>query len=132
MADNKVALIALLEGSKILVQERKDRSKFGEEWAFFGGSVEEGETPEQAVRREVKEELGYDLKSFDFFKKYIHQMKPSWVSEKTMFTAEFPGFEKVRLLEGSGMKLASLQTAKKIKMMPGDEEIINDLIKLRN
>jgi len=30
-------------------------------WGTFGGQIEDGETPEQAIRREIKEELDYDL-----------------------------------------------------------------------
>ena len=37
-------------------------------WDFFRRPVEEGETPEQALLREVKEELGIELQTFRFFR----------------------------------------------------------------
>jgi mutator protein MutT len=52
-----VALIFFYKDDKILVQDRRNMSKFGEEWGFFGGRIEAGETPEQSVVRETKEEL---------------------------------------------------------------------------
>ena len=36
-------------------------------WDLPGGHVEEGETPEQCIIREMKEEIGIDLKNFHFF-----------------------------------------------------------------
>lgn len=35
----------------------------GNRWAFPGGSIKKGETPEQAVKREVKEEVGINLEN---------------------------------------------------------------------
>ena len=32
-------------------------------WSIFGGGIEEGESPFEAVIREIKEELDYDLKN---------------------------------------------------------------------
>lgn len=43
----------------ILVQERRSHAKMGEKYGFFGGGIEEGETPEQGLRRELREELDY-------------------------------------------------------------------------
>ena len=36
---------------------------------FVGGKIEDGETPEQAIRRECLEEIGYALKDLSFYKK---------------------------------------------------------------
>ena len=43
----------------ILIQERDKNSKVGEGYGFWGGGIEEGETKEQALYRELKEELNY-------------------------------------------------------------------------
>ena len=49
MAGRKVALIVFYDKeNKILLQDRRKISKRGEEWGFFGGGIEEGETPKQA------------------------------------------------------------------------------------
>jgi len=46
---------------KILFQDRRDMSKDGEEYGFFGGWVDERENFEEACVRETKEELNIDL-----------------------------------------------------------------------
>jgi ADP-ribose pyrophosphatase YjhB (NUDIX family) len=45
------------DDGRILLQKRSDFHV----WGLPGGSIETGETLEQAVRREVKEETGYDV-----------------------------------------------------------------------
>ena len=49
--------IILREG-KILLGKRLKKDSFYGLWCTFGGSVESGETPEQALIRELAEELG--------------------------------------------------------------------------
>lgn len=48
------------KAGQVLLQLRDDKPDlpFAGMWTFFGGAVEEGETHEQAVHREVQEELG--------------------------------------------------------------------------
>lgn len=36
-------------------------------WGTFGGQIEDGETPEQAIIREIKEELDYNLKDPELY-----------------------------------------------------------------
>ena len=62
MLGNKLAALILYddEGRLLLQHRTDDAPTFPSHWSFFGGGVEPGETPEEAVRREAMEELAYD------------------------------------------------------------------------
>ncbi len=65
-----VAIIYNSQGG-FLIQDRRKKSKWGEDYCLFGGKIEPGETPEEAIIREIYEELTFDLGKldFEFFKK---------------------------------------------------------------
>ncbi len=52
----------------IYLRDDKPGIPFPNHWDLIGGHVEEGETPEQALVREVKEEIGIDLEHFEYFR----------------------------------------------------------------
>ena len=54
----RAAAVIVRDGRVLMVHERSRRSGGGEWWTLPGGGIEPGETPEQAVRREVFEETG--------------------------------------------------------------------------
>ena len=57
-----VVSIALINNeNKILLSKRPEKKHLSGFWEFPGGKVEEGETPEKALIREVKEELNIDI-----------------------------------------------------------------------
>ncbi len=59
-------------GSKHLIARRNDDDMLGGLWEFPGGRVEEGETHEEALVRELQEELAIDVEVIDFFMKVRH------------------------------------------------------------
>lgn len=124
-------LILYRTDGKILLQHRtKDAPTFPDYWAFFGGSVEEGESAEQAVRRESLEELGYDLTSPRLFmtQRFTHQG-----SEYTMhvFLENYNG-STLTLGEGQAMGWFLADETEDLMMNDHDRSIIEALGEILN
>ncbi|RZF49713.1 NUDIX domain-containing protein [Acinetobacter halotolerans] len=68
-----VAIAILLHKSKILVGWRQASQHQGNKHEFPGGKVEQDETPEQACRREIYEEVGIGIKNWHVFDVIRHE-----------------------------------------------------------
>lgn len=66
-----VAGLIFSEG-KILVCQRKEGGQFPFKWEFPGGKVETGETPADALRRELQEELDIRVEEMTEVLRYRH------------------------------------------------------------
>jgi 8-oxo-dGTP diphosphatase len=53
----KVTAAVMEEGGRLFVARRKEGKNLAGKWEFPGGKVEPGETPEEALERELAEEL---------------------------------------------------------------------------
>jgi len=126
-----VSIVAFYKNNKILLQNRENMSKFGEKWGFFGGGIEDSETPEEALVREIKEELTYNLHDFKYIGKVFAEVIPNHSVEAYVFLSPLDDKQKhFKQKEGSGMKLFTIKEAEKLKMMPGIDKKIIKLIKV--
>ncbi|AWL28564.1 NUDIX domain-containing protein [Acinetobacter defluvii] len=67
-----VAIALLFHQSKVLVGWRNAEQHQGNKYEFPGGKIEQGETPEQACRREVFEEVGIGIQDWHIFDVISH------------------------------------------------------------
>ncbi len=63
----------ILRDDKVLVVQRKPASSRALLWEFPGGKVERGEDPRQSLERELREELGIQVKAGERFEMVYHQ-----------------------------------------------------------
>ncbi len=113
----------------ILLQNRKGISKWGEEYHFFGGHVEDNETPEQALKREIKEELGIELEGHKLFKKWTHYSKQAGCNYETfVYIAPMPKLEGLKAEDGK-LEILRFKDAEKFNMINGYVDLIKEIEK---
>ena len=57
----RVAAALVFDGGRLLITQRPAEKDLGGLWEFPGGKLEEGESYQDCLRREVKEELGIEI-----------------------------------------------------------------------
>jgi len=73
-------------------------------WGFFGGGIESGESPEQALVREAYEELRYTPRDpFLYLQEEFAAENPSRYGTRHYFLEYYPGEPDLELHEGQGM-----------------------------
>jgi len=95
----------ILENDKgellLYLRDNKPGIPFPDCWDLIGGHVEEVETPEEALVREVKEELDIDLKDYTFYKRYECLTGDAYENIKYIYKGKINiPIEEVTLLEG--------------------------------
>lgn len=62
----------IVQDDKVLIAQRAEGQKLAGKWEFPGGKIEEGETPEECLKREIKEELDIDIEVDEYFGESIY------------------------------------------------------------
>lgn len=128
MKQREVSIVIFYNDNKeILLQKRGTHSKLGEEWGFFGGGIEEGETKEDALKREILEELEYEITDFHFLGKFIYDPIKEYIITVNAFVSKLNKIDALNIKEGSDMKFFKIDATKELKMLPGDHTIIATL-----
>ncbi len=69
-----VAGLIVREGH-VLICQRNAASEFPLKWEFPGGKIEVGESPAEALRRELREELAIEVLESKEFTRHVHHYK---------------------------------------------------------
>ena len=97
-------------------------------WEFVGGKVEPGETKEQALIRECKEELNITLSVGDVFMDVVHEY-PDLTVHLTLFNATI--LEGIpQKLEHNDIRWITSSEIPNYEFCPADEEILDRIISL--
>jgi len=108
---------------KVLVIKRKDEKIHQGKWAFPGGIVEEGESVEEALRREIKEEVGLGTeKIVRKISDYSYPRENEGETKGKCFLVEVKDFEVKINEEIEEFKWVSLEELEELDHISGLEE----------
>ncbi len=68
-----VTAAVISDGEKILITRRPDDKRHPGWWEFPGGKVDPGESPEEALCREIREELDAEVQVLEIFEVVFHR-----------------------------------------------------------
>ena len=123
-----VASIALIDASnQILIAKRPNKKHLSGLWEFPGGKIEKGESPENALIREVKEELNININNkclapitfSEFNYEKFHLLFLLYVCRR--WEGEPMSMEK------NEIKLVKANMLRQYKMPPADDSLIYSL-----
>ncbi len=123
MTDVVAALI--WEGDRFLACQRPAHKARGLLWEFVGGKVEPGESLEEALIRECREELDITVAPRDVFMEVIHEY-PDLTVRLTLFNAAIAE-GKPKALEHHDIRWITVQEIDGLAFCPADEEILKKL-----
>jgi 8-oxo-dGTP diphosphatase len=73
MRNIRVACAIIKKNGRILAAQRSESMSMPLKWEFPGGKINSGETPEQCLKRELREELGIEVHVGRSFEQVTHQ-----------------------------------------------------------
>ena len=126
MTDVVAALI--WEGDRFLACQRPAHKARGLLWEFVGGKVEPGESREEALIRECREELDITIAPRDVFLTVIHEY-PDLTVRLTLYNASIVSGDP-KLLEHNDLRWITVQEIDSLEFCPADEEILKKLKEL--
>lgn len=112
---------------KFMICQRPPHKTRGMLWEFVGGKTEEGETKEEALIRECKEELDVTVKPLDIYMELTHSY-PDLTVKLTLFNAEIAEGEP-KMLEHNDIKWITVSEIPNYEFCPADKEILEKIIK---
>lgn len=119
-----VSAILINPRGQVLLQQRDDNPaiRYPGHWSLFGGTIENGESAQTAVAREVKEEIDFDLRNFGLFREFVQNNKQEFA-----FAGELTaGLDELTLSEGQGMNFFYPSQLKELQIRPDDKETLEE------
>lgn len=110
-------------GDRYLVGQRAANKAQGGLWEFMGGKIEQGETPEQALARECREELNLEIEDERIIDSVVHEY-PEKTIRLTLISCSPKSGSIPKALEHQQIRWVTRAEMDALDFAPADRELI--------
>lgn len=121
MKNIEVVAGIIKDGDKIFATQR-GYGEFKDGWEFPGGKMEPGETPQEALARELKEELAVDVNVGEFLCTVDYDYPTFHLTMHCFYCSVIGG--ELTLLEHEASKWLKMTDLHSVNWLPADVEVV--------
>lgn len=123
----EVVAALIWKGEKFMICQRPAHKARGLLWEFVGGKIEKGESGEEALTRECREELGCEVRADGVFMDVVHEY-PDLTVHLTVYHASVVSGE-VQKLEHNDIRYITRAEIPDYDFCPADKDILEKIVK---
>ena len=120
----RVVAAVIRDGDKIFATAR-GYGEFKGQWEFPGGKIEAGETPQEALAREIREELATEIEVGELIHTIEYDYPTFHLSMDCFWAIVKSG--KLTLLEAEDAKWLTKETLWSVQWLPADLSLIDEI-----
>ena len=118
----------IYQNEKILICQRKEEGDHPLKWEFPGGKLKKNENNQDALKRELKEELNIEINEMIFFDEYLYEYKELSKKLKLVFFNIFQFEGEIQSKVHQQLKWIDISNLSDYDFLEGDFKIINKLL----
>lgn len=118
---------AIIKNNNLIFATQRGYGDFKDWWEFPGGKIEQGETPQEALVREIKEELDTTIQVDQFLMTVEYDYPEFYLSMDCFWCTVVEGG--LILLEHEAAQWLPIEDLRKVQWLPADMIIIEEIEK---
>ena len=118
---------AIIRDGDCIFATQRGYGDFKDGWEFPGGKIEDGESPEKAIVREIKEELDADIIVGDLLTTVEYDY-PQFHLSMDCFWANLAPASNMKLLEHEASKWLTIEEIDSVDWLPADVEVTRQIV----
>ena len=118
----------IYQNEKILICQRKEEGDHPLKWEFPGGKLKDNENNQEALKRELKEELSIEINEMIYFDEYLYEYKKLSKILKLVFFQIFQFEGEIQNKVHQQLKWIDISKLGNYDFLEGDLKIINKLM----
>ena len=120
----RVTAAVIRKGRKIYATQR-GYGAFKDGWEFPGGKIEEGETPQEALKREIREELASEIEVGDLIQTVEYDYPEFHLSMDCFWCTLISG--ELTLLEAEDARWLGKEELFSVEWLPADHDLVLEI-----